>query len=90
MQTGSLIQLAIFLTGQLKFPVINTLNSGPPPIWYDFSPLNGVSLGDSATDPEGAVGSLFSAFQERAGLKLEPARIPVQIFVIDRAEKPGN
>jgi uncharacterized protein (TIGR03435 family) len=33
--------------------------------------------------------SLFTAMQDRLGLKLEPARVDVQVIVIDRAEKPG-
>ncbi len=34
--------------------------------------------------------SLFSAIQEQLGLKLEAQRLPVEILVIDRAEKPGE
>jgi uncharacterized protein (TIGR03435 family) len=39
-----------------------------------------------AADPNGA--SLFTAIQEQFGVKLEPARGPVDVLVIDRIERP--
>jgi uncharacterized protein (TIGR03435 family) len=34
--------------------------------------------------------SLFTALQEQVGLKLESAKGPVEILVIDRAAKPSD
>jgi uncharacterized protein (TIGR03435 family) len=33
---------------------------------------------------------LFTAFQEQLGLKLEAAKTPVEVFVIDRVQKPSD
>ena len=91
MQVGSLIQLAIYLGGRFKTPVIDTVNSVGPdrvPIWYDFSPLNGVGAEDLAT--EEGLSALLSMLPERAGLKLESHKIEVKIFAIDHVEQPAQ
>jgi uncharacterized protein (TIGR03435 family) len=53
-----------------------------------FQPAAGVTPAapPAAADPDGA--NLFTAVQEQLGLRLENARGPVEVIVIDRLEKP--
>jgi uncharacterized protein (TIGR03435 family) len=57
----------------------------------EFAPLPpGAAPGEPA--PAASDGpSIFAALQEQLGLKLEPARGPVDVLIVDRAERPtGN
>jgi uncharacterized protein (TIGR03435 family) len=76
----SMKRLAEVLSQQTDRVVVDNTNL---PGEYDFS-LNWVS--DLSADPEGA--SIFTAIQEQLGLKLESARVPAPIIVIDHVEKP--
>ena len=43
-----------------------------------------------ATDENGDRPSIFTALQEQLGLQLVPQKVPVQIFVIDSAQRPSD
>jgi uncharacterized protein (TIGR03435 family) len=43
---------------------------------------------DDALPGESSAGSVFTAVQEQLGLKLESAKVPAEVIVIDRIERP--
>jgi bla regulator protein blaR1 len=78
MFTGRVVQDRTGLTGNYDFTLTWTPDQMPqrPPGAPDLPPV----------DPNGP--SLFTAVQEQLGLKLDSQRGPVDVLVIDRAEKP--
>jgi uncharacterized protein (TIGR03435 family) len=76
--------LAEYLTGELKErPVVD--RTGLPGA-YEVT-LNWAAEDAPAAAGDDALPSVFTALQEQAGLKLEPARGSVEILVVDRANR---
>jgi uncharacterized protein (TIGR03435 family) len=67
---------------------------------YDFTlkwtpdPAQLAAMGPNAPPPPPADADappdLFGAFQQQLGLKLEPTKAPVEVFVIDKVQKPSE
>jgi uncharacterized protein (TIGR03435 family) len=86
----------IFLQGELGRPVINRTGLGGE---YDFTmdwvPDEGqrrLAVEESAPNPPATADgpSFFTALQEQLGLRLEPSKGPVDILVIDHAERASE
>jgi uncharacterized protein (TIGR03435 family) len=45
---------------------------------------------DRPADADANTASVFTAIQEQLGLKLNPAKDPIEMLIIDRAEKPSE
>ncbi len=85
-QKMSMTGLANILALDLKRPVKDETGlKGDFAFTLEWTP----GLGDSDDRPS-ARPSLFTAVQEQLGLKLESAKGPVEVLVIDSAEKPSE
>jgi uncharacterized protein (TIGR03435 family) len=84
---GTMGDLARQLSSYLGRNVIDRTGlAGQYAINLSFAPVNpGESTGDSGQD---SGPSIFTALRDQAGLKLESTKGPVEVLVIDRAEKP--
>lgn len=85
--------LAWFLSQQLNRPVVDKTGLDQ---FYDFELQWTLELPDGARPP-GAdapappeVPTIFAALREQLGLKLESKKGPVEVYVIDHAEKPSG
>jgi uncharacterized protein (TIGR03435 family) len=89
----TLSALAVNLSGTVQRPVIDKTGVDASfDLDMDWTPDAGLGgrgeLG--LTRPDDSAPSFFTALQEQLGLKLEGAKGPVEILVIERAEKPDE
>lgn len=79
----SMANLAVYLERQLRRPVADRTGlSGSYNFQIDWMPDSGPCL---AADPDAP--SIFTALEEKLGLKLESTKGPVEVIVVDHAEK---
>jgi uncharacterized protein (TIGR03435 family) len=84
-QTMEYLALQLSNSGGLGREVLD--KTGLAGTW-DFQ-LNWAAGNDGNPPPDSNEPGLFTAVQEQLGLKLEPRKAPVEILVIDHAEKPS-
>jgi uncharacterized protein (TIGR03435 family) len=81
---------------QLAAEIPNALGSDRPIVdrtglsgTYDFK-LEATLLSRINRDPDAGDLTIFTAVQEQLGLRLEPQRMAIQVFVVDHVEKPSS
>ena len=89
----SIDSLAESLSGDVRRMIVNKTGlDGEYNIDLNWQPdsmaASAGSANSSSADPP--LADLFTALQEQAGLKLEPAKGPVDVYVIDHIEKPSE
>ncbi|HEY6343337.1 MAG TPA: TIGR03435 family protein [Bryobacteraceae bacterium] len=90
--------LADMLSDLTERPVIDRTGLGGQfevqllwsPEGYKFIPPNADERARADSTDAEAPGSVFAAVQEQLGLKLQPAKGPVEVLVIDHLEKPSE
>lgn len=84
---GTMSQLASMLTGTAGRPVVDKTGlEGVYGYMLTFMPLDAPAAPALTAAPD-APPDFFTAVQKQLGLKLEPKRDPVEILVVDRADR---
>ena len=92
----TLTQLALKLAEVLQQPVLDATSvAGKFDLKLQWTPDDMLARPPSAEtrpgNPRELGGlSVFAALQEQLGLKLEPAKVPTEVLIIDSAEKPSE
>jgi uncharacterized protein (TIGR03435 family) len=94
LESGELERMTQLLSTALGRPVVD--RTGLKGIYdlslqWDDAPLRegGVPGLEGPPAPGNDHGSIFTAIQEQLGLRLESERVPVEVLVIDKIEKPS-
>jgi uncharacterized protein (TIGR03435 family) len=74
-----------FLSAQFNQPVANLTQIDG---YYDFALDWTPDDARSRSNSDSQAPSIFTALQEQLGLRVEPRKIPVDVYVIDHAEHP--
>lgn len=75
----------------LDRPVVDRTGlTGTFSIQLTFTRENPDAMGLSPDLPDNAAPSIFVALQQQLGLKLDPEKAPVDVLVVDHAEKPSD
>ncbi len=86
-QGVSMAAFAVFLSREMGRPVLDASGiSGVFDFKLEWSVQDGAAKAPDANEIAGP--SIFTALQEQLGLKLESTKGPVEIIVVDHAEKP--
>jgi uncharacterized protein (TIGR03435 family) len=91
----SMAQLASYLSDEAGRPVVDQTGlTGSYEVkleWIRDQPQAIPGVAPPAAAPPDVTGpSLFTAIQEQLGLKLEPKKGPIDMLIVDRAEKPSE
>jgi uncharacterized protein (TIGR03435 family) len=87
----TIARLTNMLSGPAGRPIIDKTNlTGQYDLTLKFAPVQNVTVGGGDPSTEPIAPSLFTALQEQLGLKLESAKGPVEVLVIDSVSKPSE
>lgn len=85
-RAGTVPDLALSLPGSVGRIVVDKTGLGDKR--FDFE-LKWSSDADAPADKGGTGPAIFKALEEQLGLKLEPAKGPVDTFVVEQMERPS-
>jgi uncharacterized protein (TIGR03435 family) len=90
MPVSQMIQMLTNQTGRMVFDKTNLAGNWDFMLKYQFEGRGGQPLPPGVPAPDPDAPSLFTAIQEQLGMKLESAKAPVEVTVIDSIEHPSE